>query len=134
MGNLCQGGDKLNRPENLENDHAQGDGGIGVDDIEIEIDGPGPSQRTKKEVNERIQSCKETVVHLKGIKITYSYVSQRGYYPDDLSKANQDSFCVQAPFNNDASMGLFAVFDGHGSKGHLCAQFARDAIQVGCRL
>jgi len=31
-------------------------------------------------------------------ELRYSFLSQRGYYPDALDKANQDSFCIHTPF------------------------------------
>jgi len=63
-------------------------------------------------------------------KIRYAWVSQRGYYPEDLDKANQDQH-VEVENFGQASLGLedchfFGVFDGHGKTGDLCAIFARD--------
>jgi hypothetical protein len=102
-------------------------GGGGGGDVDIgEIDGP----LSKAEYNERVVSCPMTRLKLKSVTMSYSFFSQRGYYPDDLSKANQDCYFVNAPFNGDEDFAFFAVLDGHGAKGHLCAQFARDAVQV----
>ena len=58
--------------------------------------------------------------------ITYAYVSQRGYYPQEMNKANQDAYCVHTCFNNNQEQLLFGVFDGHGDYGTETAQFARD--------
>ena len=61
--------------------------------------------------------------------VKYAWVAQRGYYPEDLSKANQDchgeheNFCSE---EGAQDCHLFAVYDGHGSTGDFCAQFARD--------
>merc|ERR1719293_551916 len=45
-------------------------------------------------------------------RVRYAYVSQRGYYPDDLEKANQDAYAIEKIGNgNDYFLG---VFDGHG--------------------
>jgi hypothetical protein len=62
-----------------------------------------------------------------GLRLRYAYFSQKGYYPDDPHKANQDAYSVVERFgareSNDA---FFGVYDGHGRDGDLCAQFARD--------
>ena len=55
----------------------------------------------------------------------YSYLSQRGYYPDALDKANQDSFTIIREFNQNPERMYFGVFDGHGSTGDLCSEFAK---------
>jgi hypothetical protein len=71
-----------------------------------------------EEINARIVSGSGTAdlplnetqgqMHLK-----YSYVSQRGYYPEALDKENQDSFCVHTNFGGDPSKAIFGVFDGN---------------------
>ena len=54
---------------------------------------------------------------------TYAFVSQRGYYPHQLRKPNQDAYVCQH-LNRDGNAFLMGVFDGHGAEGDLCAQFA----------
>ena len=75
---------------------------------------------------EAISAFKKLKFNFGDYKAKYAWVSQRGYYPDDLNKANQDSFFATPSFNGDKNMSFFAVLDGHGQKGHLCAQFARE--------
>ncbi|KMT03150.1 hypothetical protein BVRB_8g197060 [Beta vulgaris subsp. vulgaris] len=58
-------------------------------------------------------------------EMRYSFLSQRGYYPDALDKANQDSFCIHTPFGTDANDHFFGVFDGHGEFGAECSQFVK---------
>lgn len=58
-------------------------------------------------------------------ELRYSYLSQRGYYPDALDKANQDSFCIHTPFGTDVNDHFFGVFDGHGEFGAECSQFVK---------
>ncbi|XP_058114484.1 protein phosphatase 2C and cyclic nucleotide-binding/kinase domain-containing protein isoform X3 [Magnolia sinica] len=58
-------------------------------------------------------------------ELRYSYLSQRGYYPDALDKANQDSFCIHSPFGTNPNDHFFGVFDGHGEFGAQCSQFAK---------
>ena len=62
--------------------------------------------------------------------LKYCYVSQRGYYPTSLGKANQDSYVICETFLGDSSCHLFGIFDGHGECGDLCSHFA--AEQVSC--
>ncbi|KAK2645603.1 hypothetical protein Ddye_020798 [Dipteronia dyeriana] len=57
--------------------------------------------------------------------LKYSYLSQRGYYPDALDKANQDSFCIHTPFGTNPDDHFFGVFDGHGEFGAHCSQFVK---------
>ncbi|CAK7337456.1 unnamed protein product [Dovyalis caffra] len=58
-------------------------------------------------------------------ELKYSYLSQRGYYPDALDKANQDSFCIHTPFGTSSDDHFFGVFDGHGEFGAQCSQFVK---------
>ncbi|XP_065851430.1 protein phosphatase 2C and cyclic nucleotide-binding/kinase domain-containing protein [Euphorbia lathyris] len=58
-------------------------------------------------------------------ELRYSYLSQRGFYPDALDKANQDSFCIHTPFGTSANDNFFGVFDGHGEFGAQCSQFVK---------
>ncbi|KAH1057087.1 hypothetical protein J1N35_035152 [Gossypium stocksii] len=58
-------------------------------------------------------------------ELKFSYLSQRGYYPDALDKANQDSFCIHTPFGTNPDDHFFGVFDGHGEFGAECSQFVK---------
>ncbi|OEU16500.1 protein serine/threonine phosphatase 2C [Fragilariopsis cylindrus CCMP1102] len=59
----------------------------------------------------------------------YAYLSQKGYYPDDPHKPNQDAYSVTDRFGTrESNDGFFAVYDGHGRDGDLCSQFARDEM------
>lgn len=64
-----------------------------------------------------------------GLRLRYAFLSQKGFYPDDPHKPNQDAYSITERFggkqSNDA---FFAVYDGHGRDGDLCAQFGRDKI------
>lgn len=87
---------------------------------------------TSEEINERIVSGSDTYIIPYGnnnsLNLSFSWVSQRGFYPESLDKANQDAFLITPKFNNNDSQVLFGVFDGHGKYGDKCAQFARDRI------
>jgi serine/threonine protein phosphatase PrpC len=58
-----------------------------------------------------------------GITVRYAYLSQRGFYPDDPFKANQDAYSVHHPLRSDDA--LFGVYDGHGKDGDGCAIYAK---------
>ena len=62
--------------------------------------------------------------------LTYAIVSQRGYYPEALNKANQDAYCVHTRFGGRPEEHFFGIFDGHGEFGTPCAQFAKDKVRV----
>ena len=88
-----------------------------------------PSALTQKEILDRLD-CPKAVRHttISGLDFSYAYVSQRGFYPDSLDKPNQDSFSVLPKLERINNTAFFAVYDGHGSTGHLCAQFAREKV------
>ncbi len=52
------------------------------------------------------------------------------YYPDAMMKANQDAFVVRKEVAGEPDTMFFGVFDGHGSSGTDCAQFARDKVEA----
>ena len=63
------------------------------------------------------------------IYVSYAALSQRGYYPDDPHKENQDDYYICASnFGAGEGDAFFAVFDGHGEKGHDCARFAKKKL------
>jgi serine/threonine protein phosphatase PrpC/CRP-like cAMP-binding protein len=86
----------------------------------------GKAKSNLRSVDE-IEATKELICG--GLRIRYAYVSQKGYYPDQLGKANQDAYSVIERFgasnSNDA---FFGVYDGHGEIGDKCSQFARDKL------
>lgn len=60
--------------------------------------------------------------------LRYCYVSQRGYYPNAMGKANQDSYLICENMLQDESCHVFGVFDGHGEYGDYCSHFAADKV------
>ena len=62
--------------------------------------------------------------------LRYGYVCQRGYYPEDVSKENQDSFVTVANLGGVQGTLMVGVFDGHGEYGDDCSGFARDNIEA----
>ena len=58
-------------------------------------------------------------------ELRFSYLTQRGYYPEALDKANQDSFCTHTEFGESQDDHFFGVFDGHGEFGTQCSQFVK---------
>jgi hypothetical protein len=88
---------------------------------------------TEDEVNARIVCSKSPELFKlgdSGITLRYAYLSQRGYYPEDLYKANQDAFKIVPKFNGRKDQILFSVFDGHGVDGDSCSYFVRDNIEA----
>ena len=111
-----------------EPDHGGGGAG-GADELEEEEQ---YNPLTEDEVNARIVCSKEAERFLlagSGMTLRYAYLSQRGYYPEDLYKANQDAFKIVTKFNGDPEQILFGVFDGHGVDGDSCSYFVRDNIE-----
>ncbi len=95
------------------------------------------AEEVAKRISGSIQS-KEIVVgdvrsgkHEDLIHIRYAALTQRGYYPDDPHKANQDDYFIcGSKFGAGEGDAFFAVFDGHGDKGHDCARFAKNRLHA----
>ena len=103
---------------------------------EGELDDGGPMENfsplTVAEVNSRIECSHQTqcfALGASGLRLRYAYVSQRGYYPDDLDKNNQDAYKVIPGINGEDDAIFFGVFDGHGSDGDTCSYYVRDNIE-----
>lgn len=60
--------------------------------------------------------------------VQYCFVSQRGYYPQQINKANQDSFLIANQIFNDFSTQFYGIFDGHGETGDTCSHFVSDNL------
>lgn len=54
--------------------------------------------------------------------------SRKGLVPYNRNKVNQDRVLVKYALNDDPSLSLFAVMDGHGEFGHFVAQFITDHL------
>ncbi|KAJ1278995.1 hypothetical protein BS78_04G121100 [Paspalum vaginatum] len=67
-------------------------------------------------------------VPLGNYDLRYSFLSQRGYYPESLDKPNQDSYCIHTPFGTSPDDHFFGVFDGHGEYGAQCSQFVKQRL------
>ena len=84
---------------------------------------------TESQVAQRLTEVPETSITLPcGTKIRWAAVSQCGYYPGALDKANQDSFVVIADVGGQKDTYWFGVYDGHGKTGDKCSQFAREHL------
>ena len=66
----------------------------------------------------------------------YGWVCQAGYYPENLSKRNQDNLIVMPnwisagyPGSNGSDTSIFGVFDGHGQYGTECSTFSTDNLE-----
>jgi serine/threonine protein phosphatase PrpC len=66
----------------------------------------------------------ETSQHI--IEMKYAYVSQRGYYPHALGKANQDSYTICESMLGDPNCHFFGIFDGHGEHGDHCSYYCAE--------
>eukprot|EP00586_Coscinodiscus_wailesii_P010405 CAMPEP_0172500218 /NCGR_PEP_ID=MMETSP1066-20121228/135851_1 /TAXON_ID=671091 /ORGANISM="Coscinodiscus wailesii, Strain CCMP2513" /LENGTH=703 /DNA_ID=CAMNT_0013274341 /DNA_START=306 /DNA_END=2417 /DNA_ORIENTATION=- len=84
---------------------------------------------TKAQIDSRIECSEESEnATLGGAKVRFAYLSQRGYYPDDPNKANQDAFSVTHRFASVQNDAFLAVYDGHGKHGDKCAQFCKHRL------
>ena len=96
----------------------------------------GPQQKarlTQEEIKQRTDVSKKIeTMHYGGMTLQYCYVSQRGFYPDDPNKENQDCYCtfpeITLKGDSKSKVAFFGVFDGHGKSGHHCSRFVRDEL------
>eukprot|EP00934_Nitzschia_sp_Nitz4_P007937 Nitzschia sp. Nitz4//scaffold21_size171442//104174//108556//NITZ4_002174-RA/size171442-augustus-gene-0.186-mRNA-1//1//CDS//3329542450//7927//frame0 len=82
---------------------------------------------TEREFDARTRIEPDQKVVLKnGKTIRWAVGSQRGYYPDQHDKPNQDASFVQVGVTKNVHW--FGVYDGHGRDGHKCAEFVTDHV------
>uniref|UniRef100_A0A7S2QVC4 cGMP-dependent protein kinase n=1 Tax=Triparma pacifica TaxID=91992 RepID=A0A7S2QVC4_9STRA len=97
-----------------------------------------PEPLTKAQIQKRIVCSPKTETMSVScsdckFEIHHAYLSQRGYYPSQLNKANQDAFCSHPNYNDEKNIGLWGVFDGHGSDGDHVSNFAKLGIAKNCK-
>jgi len=63
--------------------------------------------------------------HSSGLRVHYAHLTQRGHYPDQPAKANQDAVMVIESFAGVKTQHLMGVLDGHGETGAECALFSK---------
>lgn len=98
-------------------------------------------QPTFNRAKDRVDAIPESkLIDTKDIRLRYAYFSQRGFYPDEPFKANQDSYCVHEAISQYVKDGVprldsfFGVFDGHGKDGDGCAQYTRTNLPYQLKL
>nr|KYP58155.1 putative protein phosphatase 2C 35 [Cajanus cajan] len=74
------------------------------------------------------RSLKRVPVPSHNFILEYTYLTQRGYYPDSPDKENQDSFCISTQLQGNPSVHFFGVYDGHGQFGSQCSNFVKDRL------
>ncbi|KAJ8614517.1 hypothetical protein CTAYLR_000793 [Chrysophaeum taylorii] len=83
---------------------------------------------TERQVKARMTTQSEQLLDLpEGFRLRWAAVSQRGYYPSQADKANQDAFAVHVDLLGPGKH-WFSVYDGHGPVGEKCSQFARENV------
>ncbi|XP_077232252.1 putative protein phosphatase 2C 35 isoform X2 [Tasmannia lanceolata] len=60
--------------------------------------------------------------------LQYSFLTQRGHYPESPDKENQDSLCIRTQLQGNPNLHFFGVFDGHGQFGTECSNFVKDRL------
>lgn len=83
---------------------------------------------TERQVKARMTAQPEQILELPdGFRLRWAAVSQRGYYPSQADKANQDAYAVHVDLLGPGKH-WFSVYDGHGPVGEKCSQFARENV------
>jgi hypothetical protein len=91
---------------------------------EIEAKNPRATLQGVSEIESVTTDSEETY------KMTVAHLSQTGYYPEDLTKFNQDTVSIMPELKHpsEKSLFMFSIYDGHGKVGDLCSQFSRDKV------
>lgn len=89
--------------------------------------GLGPRRRQRKHKLTQ-SSLKFAPVPSHNYVLEYSFLTQRGYYPDSPDKENQDTFCIRTQVQGNPNIHFFGVYDGHGQCGSQCSNFVRDRL------
>jgi len=84
---------------------------------------------TKEEVQKRISGyASSKTISIGHRKITYAVLTQKGFYPDNMLKPNQDAYSVKHNIGGEDDASFFSVFDGHGDEGHQCATYVKSNL------
>lgn len=84
---------------------------------------------THDQILSRIESSEESIPANTGVhELSVAYLTQRGYYPDDMAKENQDAYSCHTNFGEYKDQMFVAVYDGHGKDGHLVSRYSRDEL------
>ena len=109
--------------------------GGGEQEGESEFGSLAYSPLTLADIRERQEWSKDTLHFTVGnpqkgpIHLRYNYLCQRGLYPDEPDKENQDAFKIIPAFAGEQTSIVMGVFDGHGEYGDDCSQFVRDNLE-----
>jgi serine/threonine protein phosphatase PrpC len=60
--------------------------------------------------------------------LQYAYWTQRGYYPDDPHKENQDELSISLKFASEPRDAMFGIYDGHGKHGHDSSRYCKKKL------
>jgi hypothetical protein len=69
-----------------------------------------------------------------GGSVRWATASQRGYYPFEPDKPNQDANKSQVGIVNGSNLHWFSVFDGHGPDGHSLRVGRKSSLNLSSRL
>ena len=87
----------------------------------------GKSPRLRLDHSEMAKEVSITGVS-SSFNIKYCYISMRGYHPNAMGKANQDSYVICESLLGDRNSHFFGIFDGHGEYGDSCSHFAATTV------
>jgi serine/threonine protein phosphatase PrpC/CRP-like cAMP-binding protein len=98
--------------------------------VEYETGGESAAKKAPEKALRQVECSDEPKeIVCGGLRLRYAFLSQKGYYPDDPHKPNQDAYSITERFGTfESNDSFFAVYDGHGRDGDLCAQFGRDKM------
>ncbi|CAN1149839.1 Probable protein phosphatase 2C 35 [Linum perenne] len=73
-------------------------------------------------------SLESVSIPCRSFRLFYSVLSQRGYYPDQPDKENEDCYVIRTSLQGNPDIHFFGVFDGHGQFGAKCSNFVKNRL------
>mmetsp|Transcript_2317 Transcript_2317/g.5349 ORF Transcript_2317/g.5349 Transcript_2317/m.5349 type:complete len:1111 (-) Transcript_2317:279-3611(-) len=116
--------DKCTAPEpDMEDGLTQDEKFLAISRLEVSGRTRSSEGAQKRELRSYENNGQDTPI----VTLHYGWVCQSGFYPEDLSKKNQDNLLVAPDLGAKyPDISLFGVFDGHGRYGTECSTFAVD--------
>ncbi len=117
-------------PLDGDRDYGASDGSQSPNNDDADYASGGPL--TTKEIRSRQESSGKNnmTFAIDYLQFQGACLTQRGYYPDEMDKENQDSYSCHTKFGDQPGSAFFAVYDGHGRDGHLVSKYTQKFLPL----
>lgn len=84
---------------------------------------------SREDVEQRLEVVREELVELgDGYMLKVAVISQRGFYPFNKDKENDDAIFIETCVGDKSNHHWFALYNGHGPQGKKCAEYSGNKI------